>query len=463
MSSSYLPKIVTEIPGPRSRELTDLLADHECPAVSARREARIHGGDSAPIVWHATEGLVVEDADGNRFLDFTAGFGVATVGHGHPEVIAAAHAQLDRMTHAMGDAFPSDRKAELAHRLADLAPGSLTRCFFGSAGFEAVEAALKTAVITTRRPRILAYDGAYHGLGYGALAVTGYRREFREPFLAQLNPHVIRALYPYCYRCPFGQSYPSCELFCAQQLERQLDHPANGAEGIGAVIIEPIQGRGGVVEAPLPYLQRLRTLTRERGILLIVDEIFTGFGRTGERFAIEAAGVEPDLLVVGKGMTGGFPISAAIGSDHAMSGWADSAGEAIHTSTFMGNPLGCAMALATIDVLENGVRDLVRPRGEQLRAALEQLRARHPQIGDIRGRGLMIGVELVSDPITREPAPQLARQICSSLLQRGIILLPSGVYGNVLSITPPFVVRPEQLDFFIDQLSEVISETHGTN
>jgi 4-aminobutyrate aminotransferase/(S)-3-amino-2-methylpropionate transaminase len=458
------PLIKTPIPGPESRRIIAELAEMECPAITARRLKRAAaGGGDAPIVWARADGIVVEDADGNRFLDFTAGFGVMALGYNHPDVVAAAERQLARTTHAMGDAFPADTKAELLRTLLRVSQGVFQRVLLGLSGADAVEAALKTAMLYSqtkqRYPGIMAFEGAYHGLSLGALGVTAYSNRFRLPFVAHLNPGVVHQPFPYCYRCPWGKEPKTCQLACLDHLKGRIDHPASGSPPITAILIEPIQGRGGVVDAPMSYLQGLVEFAHDRGLQVIFDEVLTGLGRCGAWFAYELYGVRPDMVTVGKGMTGGFPTSALLATDEAMAGWRDSEGEAIHTSTFLGNPLGCAMARQALTTLEErGVIPAVKSKGEFLADALAKLQARCPSVGDIRGRGLLFGVELVLDRSTRKPAAALALAACKRLLERGLLVLPAGIHGNVIKITPPLTVTTDHLDFFVKELGTVLQE-----
>ncbi len=446
-------------------EYVDELSRTECPAITARRARRTleSGVAQDPIVWHRAVGSNVEDVDGNIFVDFTAAFAVAGLGHGHPRVVAAAHAQVDLLIHAMGDVYPSDRKIEFCKRLAEVAPGRLQQSILGLSGASAVEAALKTAVMHTGKSGVIAFWGAYHGLSYGALAATSYRTSFRAPFLAQLNRNVQHVPFPDPYRPPFGLSFDTppevVSKMCLTHLRTILQSPAAGGEGIGAVIIEPIQGRGGEVVPPPGFLQGLRDLCDEFGLVLIFDEIFSGFGRTGKMFALEHEGVVPDILCVGKGMAGGFPLSAAIGTPEVMGSWGSSVGESIHTSTFLGNPLGCAMAHTVLDVLvEEDWPTKVTEVGAKLAARLKELQARFPErIGDVRGRGLMLGVDLVTDRESRKPDGNLALALMDFCRARGYLILPSGIYGNVLGISPPFVITDEQVDGFIHTLADGLS------
>lgn len=433
-----LPIIKTAIPGPQSRNIMAELAEYESPAITARQLARAQsGGIDCPIVWAKTQDMLVEDVDGNTFLDFTAGFGVASVGHAHPTLIAAGQQQLAEMPHAMGDAFPGKNKVALLKRLAQITPGNLKRSFLTNAGFEAVEVALKTAMMKTGKPGIIAFDNAYHGLGYGALAVTSYRESFRAPFLQQLNSHVYRVKYP-----RHSEQY-------ATLIEKTIQDAEKTAFPIGALIIEPILGRGGMIEASLTCLQQIREITARHNVVFIVDEIFTGFGRTGDWFAIEKAGIVPDILCLGKGMNGGFPISATIGTDDVMAGWGDAKGEALHTSTFLGNPVGCAMALTCIDLLTDGIIERVNPIGDYFKNALNTLQKKYPCILNIRGRGLMLGIEF--DKSTSVIA------LCKALLQHGFIALPCGLHGDVLGLTPPLTIQEKHIDAFIDTLDNILN------
>lgn len=424
MQNDGLPVVRTRVPGPSSEAWVDRLAQHECPAITARRARRAAAlglADDDPVVWSRAAGALVEDVDGNTFLDFTAGFGVAAVGHAHPAVVAAGQAQLARLPHAMGDAFPDPTRVRLMEALT--ARTGLPRVVFGSSGSDAVEIALKTARLATGRRRFVAFRRGYHGLSLGALGPLGYKRgDFAGPFA--------------------GLVAGDWEL-----------HPFGGAlpdlTGVAAVLVEPIQGRGGVRVPPVGWLAALGAAARAAGALVIWDEIYTGFGRTGVWFRGEVEGTQPDLLCVGKALGGGFPISACLGSAAAMDAWGASRGEAIHTQTFLGNPVGCAMALATLDVLD-GLVPTVAARGERLRRGAEALGLR------VRGAGLLLGVE-VPDPL----------RVSRALLGKGVLVLPSGDVGAdpdepvpggmVLCLTPPFVVSDAQIDHFLHALAAVLA------
>ncbi len=445
-----LPEIVVSPPGPASRALAAELAEYESPNVTYLAE-------DFPVFWAEARGANVRDVDGNVYVDLTAAFAVAGAGHAHPRVVEAIREQAGRLLHGMGDVHPPEVKVALLRELAEVAPGGLTRAVLANSGGEAVEAALKTTAIATGKPRVLAFHGGYHGLTYGALSVSS-REDFRAPFAAQLGRTAVFAPYPYAYRSPFGDDPEEVAAATLRYVEHLLDTPGTASEGIGAVLVEPVQGRGGDVVPHESFLPGLRRICEERGLLLILDEIYTGFGRTGRWFACEHTGVVPDLLVVGKALTGGLPFAACIGTEEVMGAWPRSTGEAIHTSTFLGNPLGCAAALASIAVLrEEKLIERSATLGAQLKSRLVELLGDHPRVGEIRGIGMMLGVELVRDGPTRKPAPELAGQVVVELLRRGVLLLGGGIYGNVLSFSPPFVITEEQLEASLQALREVFA------
>ncbi len=461
-----MPELVTEIPGPRSRAQIDDLARSECPAITARRARREQesGVSQDPLVWERARGANVEDVDGNRFVDLTGAFAVAGLGHGHPRVRRAMKEQGERLIHAMGDVYPSQPKIDLCRRLAEVTPEGLSHSILGLSGSSAVEGALKTAAIATGKPGALAFWGGYHGLGYGALGVTAYREAFRRPFLAQLGPGIDHVPYPDSYRPPFGMERGTAPAkvrdAVLSYIDDRLRGPATGAEAVGAIVVEPIQGRGGEVVPPRGFLKGLREICDDHDILLIFDEIYTGFGRTGALFGCEHEGVVPDIMCLGKALGGGFPLSAAIGRQEVMERWGMSSGEAIHTSTFLGNPLGCAMGLAVIDTLvEEEWPQKVARKGEQVRKRLEVLARRHPQhIGRVRGRGLMLGLELVENREEATPDGALAMALTDYCRRRGYLVLPSGRWGQTLALSPPFVVSDEQWEGFFEVLAEGLKE-----
>ena len=416
------PELVTKVPGPGSLALAKRLADAESRNVTCL--------DPAPIFWERAEGANVWDVDGNRYVDLTAAFGVANVGHAHPKVVAAITLQAERLLHGMGDVHPPAVKVELLEALVARYPGGApARGVLSSTGSDAVDTALKTAILATGRPGVLAFDGAYHGLALGVLDAT-WREDFREPFAARLPGLTIYA--------PFG------DLDAAQRAIRDAEIP------IGAVLVEPIQGRGGERIPPPGYLAGLLELCRADGMLLIADEIYTGFGRTGRWFACEHENVVPDLLCIGKGMASGMPISACLGLREIMDAWPASRGEALHTQTFIGHPAGCAAALACIEVLASeGYVEQAARLGARALARLEDRAASRPEIVEVRGRGLMIGIEVAPE--------QGAAVACQRALSKGVIALPSGSRGEVVSVTPPLCIDEAALLAALDVLVESLS------
>ena len=421
-----LPEIRSPLPGARGRAWIDRLARSECPAITARRARRADasGSDQDPIVWERALGANVWDPDGNRFVDLTGGFGVASAGHAHPAVIAAVTAQLGRLVHGLGDAFPGTPRIELADALADRLPGGLQQTIFGCSGSEAVEAALKTAMMATGRAGVVAFEGGYHGLSLGVLPVSHYRASFREPFAARLGPSATFL--------PYGGPLDAVEV---------------AARDAGAILVEPVQGRGGCRVPPAGWLRGLRDVADRCSVPLIFDEIFTGFGRAGS-FVLSgtaaADGVVPDLLCLGKGLTSGFPLSACVGTVEVMAHWGASRGEALHTSTYLGHPVGCAAALAVLGLCDEGLVERGAALGALMEASLVELAGRHPgRLGAVRGRGAMRGLEV------RDGG---AFTVCRALLQRGWLVLPAGVDAEVLCFTPPLTTTAAQWAGAVDAL-----------
>jgi 4-aminobutyrate aminotransferase-like enzyme len=436
-----LPELVSAVPGPRSHALAARLARVESPDTT-------YLADDFPVFWERAEGANVWDADGNRYVDLTGAFGVAALGHAHPRVVEAIGLQAGRLVHGMGDVHPSELKVQVAERLAALCPGDLGVTCFGGSGSEAVEAALKTSALATGRPGVVAFEGAYHGLGYGALAAT-WRDDFRAPFRAQLNPHVVHLPFP-----DGAPGAPSVD----EALERLDDLWASRAGDVfGAVIVEPIQGRAGIRTAPAELLAGLREQCTRHRRLLVLDEILTGLGRTGRWFDCERAGVVPDLLCVGKALGGGLPLSACIGTPAVMRAWGRSTGEARHTSTFIGHPLACAAGLATLDVLQElDAPALVRRGAAPLGAALHRWRAL-PGVRAVRGAGMMWGVELAT-PDGR-PDAERAFAVVKGALRRGVLLLADGSDRNVLAFLPPYSIAVEQLEAGLEAVREALCES----
>jgi 4-aminobutyrate aminotransferase-like enzyme len=418
----------SQIPGPRSQELLRSLGHRESRNVTAI-------SDDFPIVWERAQGAFVEDADGNRYVDLTAAFGVANVGHANPNVVRAIAEQAERLPHAMGDVHPPSARIALLERLSTIVPDGLERAFLASTGSEAIEAAMKTAVLATGRTTFAAFRGAYHGLSIGALALCGIPK-FREPFAGAGTSETVWLDYPH--------AGTDASAAIAATAARLRDHD------IAAVFVEPIQGRGGCIVPPDGYLAGLRALCDELGMLLVVDEIYTGFGRTGTWFAIERENVVPDVLCIGKAMGGGFPIGAAVARRPVMDAWPLSQGEALHTSTYLGNPMGCAAALA---VIEECTRLDLPARAVRLgEIIVERCRSWLGRYGvvDVRGRGAFWGIALNE--------AEHAERLVKRALQSGIILLQSGTAGSVVTIGPPLIIEFDDLRNALDEIEVCLKE-----
>jgi 4-aminobutyrate aminotransferase-like enzyme len=437
--SQELPDVRVRPPGPRSRELAARLSAVESPATIARRDARAResAAEQTPIVYARAEGANVVDVDGNRYVDLAAGFGALLLGHVPACVAGAVDEQRERLWLALGDVYPSDAKVVLCERLAALWPRPGARVMLGSSGADAVTAALKTAVLSTGRSGVVAFAGAYHGLSHGPLALCGLAASFREPFSGQLNSHVTFAPYPTA-----GQSLRPTMTAVANAL---------GSGEVGAVLVEPILGRGGCIVPPPEFLPALRESCDRVGALLVCDEIWTGLGRSGALLASLDMGVEPDIVCLGKGLGAGLPVSACIGSDRAMAAWGAHGGATIHTATHFGAPLSCAAAVATLAAIELGrLPARARATGERWIARLGE-RTMGLGVKDVRGRGLMVGVAL-------EGGSGRALAVARALLGRGWIVLTGGIEGDVLTLTPPLDIPEPLLDAFADSLADTLHE-----
>ncbi len=447
-----------------SSQTLDLLRRYE-----SRNVTYVDPAGGWPIVWARAQGCHVWDAEGRKYLDLTAAFGVAAAGHANPSVVRAGQRQMATLLHAMGDVHPHALKAQLSRELSELTFGRWAKAkekgkgkkekgngqaegkvIFCNSGSEAVEAALKTARLATGRPGIIAFEGGYHGLGYGALNAT-HREHFRGGFRDQLRE--------FAQFVPFPQATGKTSHPTLAEIEERI-RIAFAIGSIGAILVEPIQARGGINVPPARFLALLRRLANERGALLILDEIYTGFGRTGAWFACEHSGVRPDLICLGKALTGGFPLSACVGRADVMdAAWPPSNGEAIHTSTFLGHPVGCAMALAQIAELKG--KKLVE-RTEKVGAGLAkalgaEFKAQSSKRKiQIRGVGLMVGVELLH--ADGRPATTEALAAIKEMLQRGFILLPEGEHANVIAFTPPLTITEAQLRRSVRALAQILKE-----
>jgi 4-aminobutyrate aminotransferase/(S)-3-amino-2-methylpropionate transaminase len=403
--------------------MLDRLAAVECPAFPHRRAER-EGGDQGPtpIVLGRGEGCYVFDVDGKRYLDLAAGFGSLLLGHRHPAIDAALRAQSERLTQGLGDVYASDTKVALLEALAAMHPASDARVLIAQSGGDAVTAAMKTASLATGRSCFIAFDGAYHGLGYAPLAACGFSGDFRAPFVEQLSSGIRFAPFPGVRGATARASLGMVDDLCD--------------DSVAAVIVEPVVGRGGCVVPPAGWLSELAELCRKRGVLLVADEIWTGLGRTGALLRSRADGCEPDILCLGKGLGGGLSISACIGSGAVMSGWKHA--HTVHTSTHAGAPLPCATALATLATIEReGLVERAHTVGEE---AIRRLGTLLDGKAVVRGRGLMIGIELES--------AAAAQRMMSRLLERGFVVVTGGVDGRALTITPPLTIELDALIAF---------------
>jgi 4-aminobutyrate aminotransferase-like enzyme len=441
-----------------TRETLDLLREYE-----SRNVLFTEPDGSWPIVWERATGVNVWDAEGKKYLDLTAAFGVAAAGHANTRVVKAGQEQMEKLMHAMGDVHPHARKAELARELSRITferwtaeflsenPKPETRhpkvqsakTIFCNSGFEAVEAALKTAMLTAGKYGVIAFQGGYHGLGYGTLNTT-HRELFRGPFRLQLKEFGSFVQFP-----TKAADLPIVETLMRRHFQRGW---------VGAVLVEPIQARGGINVPPPGFLPLLRRLCDEHKALLVLDEIYTGFGRTGKWFACEHSGITPDIICLGKALTGGFPLSACVGRAEVMdAAWPASRGEAIHTSTFLGNPVGCAMALAQIDELrENKLPERAAKLGEFLIPELSKVQTPNSNV-TARGVGLMAGLDFRL--ANGAPDGAIAMRVIKTMLRQGFILLPEGEHGNVVSFTPPLTITKAQLAETLNALTKVLHET----
>ena len=441
MSEAKLPVLTTPLPGPKARAVIARDAQFISPSYTR----------GYPMVAKSGRGAMVEDVDGNLFLDFAAGIAVVSTGHCHPRVVQAIQRQAAELIHISGTDFYLPNMVDLAERLAAVAPGKeAKRVYFGNSGTEAVEAAIKLARYHTRRDKIIAFHGCFHGRTLGALSLTASKAVQRKGFGALLAG-VFHIPYPNSYRCPHGNPSPCTCVESATYLEREIFKRLVDPEEVAAIFIEPIQGEGGYVPAPKEFLVELQRICRKHGILLVCDEVQSGMGRTGKWWASEHAGIEPDILCVAKGIASGMPLSATIARASLMD-WKPGA----HASTFGGNPVCVAAALATMDLLETQYIENARRIGAFLMGRMADWPARHRIVGDVRGKGLMIGVEIVRDQKTKERAGDLREAIVDRAFEKGVLLLGAG--ENTIRIAPPLIVDEEQAAFAAQTLEACISD-----
>ncbi len=440
-SKNALPQINTSLPGPEARRVLELDRTYVSPSYTR----------DYPLVAKRGQGMMVEDVDGNTFLDFAAGIAVVSTGHCHPEVVRAIQEQAATLIHMSGTDFYYPGLAELAERLASIAPGKeAKRVYFGNSGAEAVEAAIKLAKYHTKRDKLVAFHGAFHGRTMGALSLTASRSIQRKGFGTLLSG-VFHTPFPDTYRGTYGVRPECASADCLSYLENELFRRRVDPDEVAAIFIEPIQGEGGYLPAPADFLQGLQRICRKYGILLVADEVQSGMGRTGKWWAVEHAGVEPDIICAAKGIASGMPLGAVIARASVMD-WTPGA----HASTFGGNPVCIAAAMATMDLLEREYIANAAHMGEFIMSRLADWRERHKIVGDVRGRGLMIGIEIVRNQKTREKAPDLRNKLVHAAFQKGLLVLGSG--DTTLRLMPPLIVNEEQADFAILTLDGCLEE-----
>ncbi len=433
----------TSIPGPRSQ------------ALMRRRNAAVVQGafHATPIFIAKAEGAVIEDVDGNRMIDFAGGIGCLNTGHRAPAVVEAVRRQLDRFLHTSFNVLPYENYVAVCERLNAIVPGKgPKKTLLLNTGAEAAENAVKIARAYTRRPAIIAFEDAFHGRTYMAMAMTSKTHPYKagfEPFPAE----VYRIPYAYCYRCSYSMTYPSCEVFCAKHLEDTFKRVV-AAESVAAVIVEPILGEGGFVTPPAEFYPMLGEICRKHGILLIADEVQTGFARTGAMFACERLGLDPDLVVMAKSLTGGLPMAAVTGRADIM----DVAGSGQLGGTFAGNPVACEAALAVLDMIDNeNLCARANALGERFRKRAAKWQSQWELVGEVRGLGAMQALELVRSKATRQPADNETKQVSQYCYEHGLVTITAGSYSNVIRLLMPLVIPDAQMDECLDVLEAALA------
>ena len=438
------PDIKTPPPGPRAAALIAVDHGHVSPSYT-----RIY-----PLVAEKGEGLWIHDPDSNTFLDFTAGIAVCTTGHCHPRVVNAIKEQAERLLHMSGTDFYYTPQIALAEKLSQLAPGSgNNKVYFGNSGAEAVEAAFKLARWYTKRELNIAFFGAFHGRTMGALSLTA-SKAIQKKHYNPLVPGITHIPYAYCYRCPYNMSYPECGVECVRWVEDTLFRTTMPPEEVAAIFVEPIQGEGGYIVPPPEFHIKLHEVAKKYGILYVADEVQSGMGRTGKMFAMQHFGVVPDIIALAKGIASGMPLGAMVARSDIMVWEAGS-----HASTFGGNPVSCSAALATIELLEEELTQNATVQGEVLMAGLRELQKSIECIGDVRGKGLMVGVELVKDRETKERASDWRNEVIQKAFQKGLLLLGCG--ENTIRFSPALTVTTEEIEVCLSIFEEALREVAG--
>ncbi len=439
-----LPQIRTTLPGPQATKLIKLDKSFVSPSYT-----RVY-----PLVVDKAKGLWVHDVDGNIFLDFTSGIAVNATGHCHPQVVKAIQMQAKQLLHMSGTDFYYTPQIVLAEKLAGLAPGRGTkRVYFGNSGAEAVEAAFKLARWHTKRELNIAFFGAFHGRTMGALSLTA-SKTIQKKHYNPLVPGITHIPYAYCYRCAYNLTYPKCGLYCVDWVEDTLFRTTVPAEEVAAIFVEPIQGEGGYIVPPPGFHKELYKIAKKYGILYVADEVQSGMGRTGKMFAMEHFGVTADIMSLAKGIASGLPLGATISSAKIMNWEAGS-----HASTFGGNPLSCRAAMATIELLENNLMKNAVNQGERLQKGLRKMQATFECMGDVRGKGLMVAVELVKDRHTKKPATDWKGSIIKKSFEKGLLLLACG--ENSIRFSPSLNVTSNEVDTCLSIFEESVKEVAG--
>ena len=438
------PAIKTTLPGPQASKWISIDQTYVSPSYT-----RIY-----PLVVKKAQGVWVHDMDDNIFLDFTAGIAACTTGHCHPRVVKTIKEQAERLLHMSGTDFYYMPQIALAEKLASLAPGKGgKKVYFGNSGAEAVEAAFKLARWHTRGELNIAFFGAFHGRTMGALSLTASKtvqKKHYYPFV----PGITHIPYAYCYRCPYNLCYPQCGLECVHWVEDTLFRTTIPPEEVAAIFVEPIQGEGGYIVPPPEFHDELYKIAKKYDILYVADEVQSGMGRTGKMFAMEHFGVAPDIMALAKGIASGLPLGAMVARADIMDWEAGS-----HASTFGGNPVSCQVALTTIQLLEEELMANAETQGEHLMMGLRELQNSHECIGDVRGKGLMVGVELVKDRETKERATKWRNELIKKAFEKGLLLLGCG--DNTIRFCPALTVKKEEVDMCLSIFGEAVREVAG--
>jgi 4-aminobutyrate aminotransferase len=436
------PKILATPPGPKAREL--LKKDQTYITQSAVRWY--------PLVADSGSGCIVKDVDGNEFIDFNSGIAVLVVGQSHPRVVQAIKDQAEKLLHYSWTDFYYKPLIDLAEQLAKITPGTFQKkVFMANSGAEAVEAAMKASRWHTRRPLFMAHTGSFHGRTFGAMSLTASKLVQRRYF-SPLVSEVTHVPYPYCYRCPFHLEYPECGIWCVDFIEEEVLMKYHPGEDTAAMFIEPVQGEGGYVIPPDDYFKRLKKILDNYGILLVDDEVQSGMGRTGKWFALEHWGVTADIVTIAKALASGLPLAAVVAKEEIMD-WEGGS----HANTFGGNPVACAAALQVIEIIkEEGLLENANRQGTYLVKRLRELQEKYPMIGDVRGKGLMVGAEIVKDPETKEPATKEIRDMMDKCFKRGLAIIASG--NSTMRFAPPLIITSELLDAGVDIFESVVKD-----